>query len=99
MHGFHRIGKLSFDPYDFFGYQFKSSKVFKKWTNPKVFSNFSTIDLLIHAIGCCLLPYPMQTWDEAKGSMTIHKLRKDQVFRELMASIDPFKLCDQHFSP
>ena len=73
--------------------------LFKRWTNPKVYSKFSGIDVLIHGTGCCLLPYPMQTWDEAKGSMTIHKLRKDQVFRELLASIDPFKLCDQHFSP
>ena len=68
MHGFHRIGKLLFDPYDFIGYQFKSSKVFKKWTNP----NFSTIDLLIHAIGCCLVFTTMsiiqcKKWDEVKG--------------------------------
>ena len=38
-------------------------------------------------IGCCLLPYPMQEWDEEKGSVTIHKLRKNLVLREMMASI------------
>ena len=40
--------------------------LFKRWTNPKVYSKFSGIDLLIHMIVCCLLPYPMQEWDEAK---------------------------------
>ena len=61
--------------------------LFKRWTNPKVYSDFSTVDLVIHMIGCCLLPYPMQEWDEAKGSVTIHKLRKDLLLREMMASM------------
>ena len=60
---------------------------FKRWSNPKVYSTFSRIDVLIHVIGCCLLPYPMQEWDEAKGSVTIHKLRKDLVLKEMMASM------------
>ena len=61
--------------------------LFKRWTNPKVYSTFSGIDVLIHGTGCCLLPYPMQEWDEAKGSVTIHKLRKDLVLKEMMASM------------
>ena len=56
-------------------------------TNEQVLKSMSWIDCLIHAISCCLIPYPVEDWDEKGGSVTSHKTRKSAVFKEMVASI------------
>ena len=59
----------------------------KRCTNPKIFQKMTFFDCLIHAISCCLIPYPMEEWDEGKGSIEMHRLRKRLVFKEMVSSM------------
>ena len=61
--------------------------VVKKCTNPKVFARSSWIDLIVHGISSTFIPYPMQEWDEEKGTVSDHRSRKDVVFKEMLASM------------
>ena len=61
--------------------------VVKRLVNPEVFNKKSYLDILIHGISCCFIPYPMEEWDEEQGSVLMHKSRQDLVFKEMLASI------------
>ena len=61
--------------------------ILKKVTNPKVFHKLSYIDLVIHGISSCFIPHPMKEWSEDKGNVKMHRLRRDIVFKEVLASM------------
>ena len=67
--------------------QFAFQLVVKLFTNPLVFQKLSWIDCFIHTISCSFIPLPMEEWDMEKGTVTMHKTRKDLVFKEMSASI------------
>ena len=67
--------------------QFPVQLVLKMFTNPLVFKKLSWIDCVIHMISCSFIPLPMEEWDMGKGTVAMHKKRKDLVFKEMMASI------------
>ena len=70
-----------------FGLHFTLQLVLKIWTNPTVAKKLNLIDKIIHGVSCCFIPHPMQEWDEEKGTVSMHRTRKDLVFREMLASI------------
>ena len=70
-----------------FTIQFLVQLLLKIFTNPLVFKKLSWIDCVIHMILCSFIPLPMEEWDMEKGTVAIHKARKDLVFKEMMASI------------
>ena len=70
-----------------FAIQFVVQLVLKMFTNPLVFKKLSWIDHLIHMISCSFIPLPMEEWDIEKGTIAMHKARKDLVFKEMLASI------------
>ena len=70
-----------------FTIQFLVQLLLKIFTNPLVFKKLSWIDRVIHMILCSFIPLPMEEWDMEKGTVAIHKARKDLVFKEMMASI------------
>ena len=55
--------------------------------NPLVFQKLSWIDCTIHIILCQFMPLPMEEWDMEKGTVAMHKTRKNLVFKEMLASI------------
>ena len=59
----------------------------KRLTNYKVYNNMPWIDCLIHGISCCMIPYPMEDWDEKFGTVASYKTRKNIVLKEMLASI------------
>lgn len=59
----------------------------KNLSNPKVFHRMTLIDRLIHSICSCFIPLPMEDWDGAKGTIDMHKIRKDFILKEMFASI------------
>ena len=59
----------------------------KKFTNPIAFKKKSWIYLIIHAIYSRFIPQPMEDWDEEKGTVALHRLRKKFVLKEMLASI------------
>ena len=59
----------------------------KRLTNPNVFKKLSYIDCFIHAICCSFIPHPMEEWDEDSGHVSMHKMRKKCVLKEMLASI------------
>lgn len=61
--------------------------VAKRITNPEVFKRTSWIDLFIHGLSCCLIPHPLEEWDEANGTFAMHKMRQKIVWKEMFASI------------
>ena len=61
--------------------------IIKRFANEKVFNNMSWIDCLIHGISCCMIPYPMEDWDEKFGTVASYKTRKNMVLKEMLASI------------
>ena len=70
-----------------FAIQFAVQLVLKMFTNPLVFKKLSWIDHVIHMISCSFIPLPMEEWDIEKGTIAMHKARKDLVFKEMLASI------------
>ena len=70
-----------------FAIQFAVQLVLKMFTNPIVFKKLSWIDRVIHMISCSFIPLPMEEWDMEKGTVAMHKARKDLVFKEMLASI------------
>ena len=70
-----------------FAIQFVVQLVLKMFTNPLVFKKLSWIDHVIHMISCSFIPLPMEEWDMEKGTVAMHKARKDLVFKEMLASI------------
>ena len=70
-----------------FAIQFPVQLVLKRFTNPLVFQKLSWIDRVIHMISCSFIPLPMEEWDMEKGTVAMHKTRKDLVFKEMLASI------------
>ena len=70
-----------------FTIQFAVQLVLKMFTNPLVFKKLSWIDHLIHMISCSFIPLPMEEWDIEKGTIAMHKARKDLIFMEMLASI------------
>ena len=70
-----------------FAIQFVVQLVLKMFTNPLVFKKLSWIDHVIHMISCSFIPLPMEEWDIEKGTIAMHKARKDLVFKEMLASI------------
>ena len=70
-----------------FAIQFAIQLVLKMFTNPLVFKKLSLIDHVIHMISCSFIPLPMEEWDMEKGTVAMHKTRKDLVFKEMLASI------------
>ena len=67
--------------------QFLCQLILKIYTNPLVFRKLSWIDSTIHIFYCCFIPCPMEEWDAEKGTVTMHKMRKDLVFKEMLASM------------
>ena len=61
--------------------------VAKKCTNPEVFGKTSWIDLVVHSVSVTFIPHPLKEWDEEDGSVANHRLRKDLVLKEMLASI------------
>merc|ERR1711884_917656 len=61
--------------------------VAKKCTNPDVYGKASWIDLFVHSISTTFIPHPLKEWDEEDGSVDSHRIRKDLVLREMLASI------------
>ena len=59
----------------------------KRITNHETFQDLSFIDCVIHTISCCFIPHPMEDWDEKQGTVLMHKIRKNLVFKEMMASV------------
>ena len=59
----------------------------KKCTNPRVYKKLSWIDLIVHGISSTFIPHPMEEWDEEKGTVANHKLRKDMVWKEMLANM------------
>ena len=59
----------------------------KRFSNSEVFKSQSWIDLLVHGITCTFIPHPMEEWDEARGTVPMHKLRQGQVWIEMVVSI------------
>ena len=70
-----------------FAIQFTLQLVLKMFTNPFVFKKLSWIDCVIHMISCSFIPLPMEEWDMEKGTVAMHKTRKDIVSKEMLASI------------
>ena len=70
-----------------FAIQFAVQLVLKMFTNPIVFKKLSWIDRVIHMISCSFIPLPMEEWDMEKGTVAMHKARKDLVLKEILASI------------
>ena len=59
----------------------------KRCSNSEVFKSQSWIDLLVHGITCTFIPHPMEEWEEARGTVAMHKLRQGQVWIEMVVSI------------
>ena len=70
-----------------FAIQIAFQLVLKMVINPLEFQMLSWIDCIIHTLSCCFIPLPMKEWDMEKGTVAIHKVRKDLVFKEMLASI------------
>ena len=70
-----------------FAIQFAFQLALKMFTNPLALQKLSWIDRLIHMISCSFIPLPMEEWDMEKGTVAMHKTRKDLVFKEMLASI------------
>ena len=70
-----------------FAIQFALQLLMKIVNNPLVFQKLSWIDCTIHIILCQFMPLPMEEWDMEKGTVAMHKARKDLVFKEMRASI------------
>ena len=61
--------------------------VAKKCTNPEEYGKSSWIDLVVHSVSVTFIPHPLKEWDEEDGSVANHRLRKDLVLTEMLASI------------
>ena len=70
-----------------FAIQFPVQLLLKMFTNPLVFKKLSWINRVIHMISCSFVPLPMEEWDMEKGTVAMHKTRKDLVFKEMLVSI------------
>ena len=70
-----------------FTIQFLVQLLLKIFTNPLVFKKLSWIDCVIHMISCSFIPLPMEEWDMEKGTVAMHKTRKDIVSKEMLVSI------------
>ena len=68
-----------------FAIQFVFHLALKIQTNPFVFRKLSWIDCVIHIISCCFIPCPMEEWDTEKGTVAMHKERKNLVLKEMLA--------------
>ena len=64
-----------------------SQMAIKRLINVKVFQKMTLLDSLLHSISCCFIPHPMEEWDEEKGTVSIHIIRKKKVFKEMMVSM------------
>ena len=67
--------------------QFVFHLALKILTNPLVFKKLFWIDCVIHSITCCFVPCPMEEWDSEKGTVAMHKARKNLVLKEMLAAM------------
>ena len=59
----------------------------KRFINPESFQRLTLLDALIHSIGNCHIPAPMEEWDDRKGSVAAHKRRQKLVLKEIVVAI------------